>query len=226
MRRGAPRRQTRRRNDIAGLNERRGARTGMTVDARGGNVSEINADGEIRQRRQVEIERVGINRFASRNVDGWRAVKRERQVGGAVDVAAARTAGSQSDVNGIHRHQAGSKGVGKTRPQMTATQADTNELTERAVGQRHRRQISRFGQLRATAPSRHPMPLASNGFNLGAAKYQREKNAAADGSRAPRENGKYFVFMEESLAESTTAKVRMDGMCAPLAFEPPAAAGP
>jgi hypothetical protein len=48
---------------------------------------------------------------------------------------------------------------------MISTNGDVDELAQRAVGQRHGRQISRLGQLRAAPPSPDPMSRVSIGGN-------------------------------------------------------------
>jgi hypothetical protein len=46
---------------------------------------------------------------------------------------------------------------------------------ERGVGQRHGRQVSRFGQLRAAPPGRYPVTLSGDQFNLCAKNRRRQQ---------------------------------------------------
>ena len=154
-----------RRNDVAGNDIRSGPRAGVPVDGRGRDVSEVDANGEIGQRREIVIKGVGKHHFSGGNVHCRRAVKRQRLVAGGVDGASEIGEGArgQGHVGRIDGHGIGSVGIGKPNAQMISANGSVNKLPKRAVGQRCGGQISRLRQLRAAAPGAHPMTVCDRG---------------------------------------------------------------
>ena len=61
----------------------------MTIDSRGRDVSEIGADGDVRECGQIEFNRIGVNRFTTRNDDAGAPAKRKPRVRGRDDVTIA-----------------------------------------------------------------------------------------------------------------------------------------
>ena len=102
----------------------------MAVDGHGGNAAEISADGYVGGNRQIKCERIGIGHLPRRNDDAGHAAKRERLVGGRVDVAIAGAggAGRQRDVRRIDRHGIRPISIGETHADQFPANARADEL--------------------------------------------------------------------------------------------------
>ena len=149
--------QARRRHGASCLEIRGGARPGVPRHV-GRRAPHVDRHREGRERRQLELERVGEQHRALGNRRRRPARERQRAVGGGIDRASAGRAG---DARRQQRQRRAAELVGEPHAQRPAAHRHAHDLPERRVGESRRgRQVARLHQLLGGHPRADPLSAA------------------------------------------------------------------
>ena len=121
---------------------------------RRGRAAQADGHRDVRQRRQLEIQRVGEDQRARRNSDGRGAAEGDGPIGSLLNRAAARRS---RDADRVQRELRVSERVRQAQPHLPPADRYANDLPQRCVAEsRRRRQVCLLDQLGSGRPGADP----------------------------------------------------------------------